>query len=283
MSEPTARIFAVRGYMKSGTNWLCNLLNLHPQISCVGEFHWERINQAFGELLQRMDYLPRSTELRNCCRTQFQELVTTAIQAANQPGALWCGDRTPGVIDWHNLPDARFFDIVRDGRDILVSRAFHLLRRPETTPLFDDDEVLQRNLQNFQRNPEYFNQEAPHELLASEQLVRLTARAWVRIVTTNQQAFRDHPDRVFCVRYEALHAETEATRRRMYEFLDVDPNLAQPLDPKTQPGFRKERPQGLLRKGAVGDWQLFFTEDVEAWFLDEAAPLMHELGYIQQD
>jgi len=31
------RAFFLRGRMRSGTNWACNLLNLHPKINCHGE------------------------------------------------------------------------------------------------------------------------------------------------------------------------------------------------------------------------------------------------------
>ena len=38
--------------MKSGTNWIGGLLNSHDDISCVGEFHWEKLVDEFERLLE---------------------------------------------------------------------------------------------------------------------------------------------------------------------------------------------------------------------------------------
>lgn len=278
MSEATVRLFAIRGYMKSGTNWLCNLLNLHPDISCVGEFHWERIIQPLEDLQTRLAHLPQGDELRRQSTSHLQELIAATITAANRSGARWRGDRTPGTIDYRYLPHASFFNIVRDGRDALVSRAFHLLRRPDTTHLFESDDALRRNLKSFQQDPNYF-QNAPEELLSSEKLVRQTAKAWAHVIKVNEQAEQERPEQVCTVRYETLHEQTERTRQAIYEFLDVDPALARPLDHRTQPGFLRERPQGLMRKGTVGDWQSYFTDEVTQWFNDEAGSVLKTLGY----
>ncbi|MFN9877370.1 MAG: hypothetical protein ACK557_02725, partial [Planctomycetota bacterium] len=35
------RFFCLRGFMKSGTNWLGSLLDNHPAVSCQGEYHWQ--------------------------------------------------------------------------------------------------------------------------------------------------------------------------------------------------------------------------------------------------
>src|SRR6059058_5661183 len=43
-------LFFVRGHPRSGTNWVGALLNLHPQINCFGEFHFEDIRNAIDTL-----------------------------------------------------------------------------------------------------------------------------------------------------------------------------------------------------------------------------------------
>lgn len=278
MAESTARLFAIRGYMKSGTNWLCNLLNLHPEISCIGEFHWERVTRPLVEMQRRLAYLPCSKQMQDCSTANMQTLIASTIRAASGTEAQWCGDRTPGVIDWCYLPQAKFFDIVRDGRDVVVSRAFHLLRRPETTAIFEDDATLRRNLHSYAGDPHFF-QNKPHELLQSQKLVRQTARSWANTVAANYRAREERPDQVFSVRYEDLHSSMESIRAKLYEFLELDPNLAKPLTKKTTPGFDQERPQDLYRKGAVGEWRTYFTDEVHEWFADEAAETMSLLGY----
>ena len=32
-------VFLLRGFVRSGTNWMGRILNLHPDINCQGEFH----------------------------------------------------------------------------------------------------------------------------------------------------------------------------------------------------------------------------------------------------
>src|SRR3954470_6966991 len=43
-------LFFVRGHPRSGTNWVGALLNLHPQVNCFGEFHFEDIRNAIDAL-----------------------------------------------------------------------------------------------------------------------------------------------------------------------------------------------------------------------------------------
>ncbi|MEC7499536.1 MAG: hypothetical protein VYE67_14540, partial [Planctomycetota bacterium] len=53
------RYFGIRGCMKSGTNWAGNLLNLHPDISCTGEYHWEGIVVPFEDNMAQRPLLKR--------------------------------------------------------------------------------------------------------------------------------------------------------------------------------------------------------------------------------
>ena len=59
------KFFVVRGFMKSGTNWLCRLLNLHPDISCAGEFHWQNIAGPFVSNLDNSNLFNQKTGLRH--------------------------------------------------------------------------------------------------------------------------------------------------------------------------------------------------------------------------
>lgn len=265
--------------MKSGTNWLCNLLNHHRQISCVGEFHWERVIEPFVKGIETMIRGGQTDDFRDEAIKHLQTFIRETIVSANRDDVIWCGDRTPGKIDPDFFPPARYFHIIRDGRDVLVSRAFHLLRRPETTTLFEQDELLAKNLEAFQQDPNYF-QSQPAKLLVSEELVRQTASVWARVVRHNQQIAATRPDvRVFELRYEKLHADTENIRSRCYEFLELDPNNASSLSRLTQPGFAKEQPDKFFRKGAVGDWTNYFSDEIAAWFDEASGGLLDELGY----
>ena len=65
----------------------------------------------------------------------------------------------------------------------------------------------------------------------------------------------------------------------MYKFLGADPEKARPLDEKTQPGFRSEKPGQFYRKGKIGDWQNYVTDDARDWFNEEAGQELIAQGY----
>ena len=51
--EQPKRFFQLRGFMRSGTNWIGNLLNLHPHICCTGEYHFDVMDGEFRRLIEK--------------------------------------------------------------------------------------------------------------------------------------------------------------------------------------------------------------------------------------
>jgi len=41
------QVVFLRAYQRSGTNWMGNLLNLHPDIVCKGEFHFKSFFDSY--------------------------------------------------------------------------------------------------------------------------------------------------------------------------------------------------------------------------------------------
>jgi hypothetical protein len=275
---PDKRFFCVRGFMKSGTNWLGSLLSSHEDISCVGEFHWQEITAKFQENLQSQP-LFRDADLRSRAQAHFEEMIKHCIVDAAEPGAALVGDRTPTTITPLPLSDASYISIIRDGRDVLVSRAFHLYNHADVHRLFQRIPEMAETHQKFQADPWYF-QKHPDQLLCHETMVRESMIWWRDHIHCDLEAKSKYPDvPIRFIRYEDLHLDTQRERHVLFEFLDVDPQRAAKIRGDLKPGFGTERPTEFLRKGAVGDWKNYFTEDTKKWFKEEAGQTLIDQGY----
>jgi len=163
--------------------------------------------------------------------------------------------------------------------------------------------VAAADAEAWRRDNGYFD-EHPRRLLALEKCVRITARLWKQVVTADlaliaqiQEAEKRLPDhdnaaamvqnghtRAVMVKYETLLDDTEGERRRLYEFLALDPAEARALaaEDLTLPGVPKERSDAFFRKGIKGDWEQYFHDDARQWFKEEAGDLLLALGYVEQ-
>lgn len=278
--------FFLRGFGRSGTNWVCRLLNLHPAVHCLGEYPFFQIRNAIRHMGEDDWGDPGRADAMEAAMAGFRDLIerSLAATARQKPTARWIGDRTPGPLD-PLLPGKPHVVIIRDGRDVLVSWTFHLIRNgrfaeyAELRPMAGE---IARSL----RDRGYYR-EHPERLLASEDWVRSQARMWARRIERDLDAAEmmaagsPATGRALVIRYEDLHADPEGERASMYRLLGLDADEALPLsaESRTTPGPEAENPHARLRKGAVGDWRTYFTEDTSAWFLHEAAGALDRAGY----
>ena len=86
--------------------------------------------------------------------------------------------------------------------------------------------------------------------------------------------------KVIQVQYESFHAAIEEQRKALYEFLEVDPALATAIPDSMMPGHKKENPNQFFRKGVVGDWKNYMTDEAREWVNIEAGAEMIRQGYI---
>jgi hypothetical protein len=277
-ATPTPELFFVVGHPRSGTNWICNLLNLHPHILCDGEFHFHEIHHAVERVTAEPWRGAAKEPARAALHDAFSDLVRRTLLsiAVRKPGARRVGDRTPRHLV-PLIPSCRHIVCVRDGRDVLVSWTFHMLKvggpwltqgpfGPEMAHLkaeFDQDSTL------FDREP--------HRLLSVEAWLRHYAREWSERITADLEMTRrmeadPHLGSAHWAVYERVHADVDAESSRMYTYLGVAPDLARaPVsEPNTQPGFTENDPRSFFRSGRVGDWRRFFTEQQLQVFEDLA-------------
>jgi len=272
------RFFSLRGFMKSGTNWLGSLLSSHEEVDCIGEYHWQEIVSKLNPLLHTQP-IYSDPEYREFTRAKFDELIKQVLVKKAHPDAVVIGERTPHSIEPVTLRGVPQICIVRDGRDVLVSRAFHLYNNPQAHRLFTRIPAMAKTFELFKKDSFYF-QKNPDQLLCHELMVRESAAWWRDHVVGDKAAIEQYPNlKMSFVRYEDLHADTAGVRARLFEFLGVDPKRCSVIEGNLSPGFKKERPSEFLRKGAVGDWKIYFTPKTTKWFKEEAGEELVNQGY----
>ncbi len=277
----TKRFFGVRGFMKSGTNWLGALLNLHPQIACLGEFHFHEIMQTVYQRVHSPYYFGDVTAKQNSIR-YFEQAIERCLLDAAPEGAELIGDRTPAPLAPVVLRGVPYLVILRDGRDVLVSRVFHLFNKPHVTKIFERSQPLRQCLERFQANEWHFR-EHPEELLANEELVRNSVQSWRKHLEADRKTAEKNQRLVVkFIRYEDLHQRLTEILPSIYEFLDVDPLQAQPPTRAELPGIPQKSPYSFMRRGEIGDWRNYFQPQTRTWFEEEAGDELSINGYLDE-
>ncbi len=130
---------------------------------------------------------------------------------AAETGATIVGDRTPHTLAPIVLPDSPHLSIIRDGRDVLVSRAFHLYNNVDVHQLLERIPEMRDDHQKFVANPWYFK-ENPEQLLRHEVMVRESVRLWRRHLDSDRNTVEKHPYlQVRFVKYEDIHRRHQAS------------------------------------------------------------------------
>lgn len=291
-------VFFVLGNQKSGTTWLMRLLDAHPEVLCRGEGRFFGGSWRQKSLKQRdalrpasslynavldAEYLrlwiERSVWSRNdSTREHLNNLTRMAIDyflkgELLKSGKQVVGDKspllTPETIREISAiyPEAKVIHIIRDGRDVAVSAAYHA--------------------RNFGRGRE---RNGPHEgsMFPEGNLEKLATEWASRVGKTVQDGPELLGENYAEVRYEDLLERPEMEVGRLLEFLGVafDEETArrcvvaasfERLSKGRQRG--DEDPSSFFRKGVAGDWKNVFTSQDGETFDEEAGELLARLGY----
>ncbi len=278
--EPSSEVFFVRGFNRSGTNWVANLLSQHPDISINGEFHLQQLDTQVNIFLKQSqwNFFLKKPESKSKFISLYHEFIKDTIRLYNKK-TLKVGDRTPSRIDQLIIPNSKYIIISRDGRDAIVSWFYHILNTK--VPDVNTHEILKRNLVNFESNPNYFENQ-PTALLNCEPYFRQRAKYWNNQIVRdkiicNKVDKRELDIKYLWITYEELHIHTDENRNSMFDFLCVDPNKSEPLDSKTSPGFANHNPKSHYRLGATNNWHKYFTPQYAKWFDEEAGEALRLL------
>ncbi len=279
------RFFFLCGCWKSGTHWVANVLNLHPLVRIKGEHHFEHVDTCLNHLTTPSWFMGHHHELREVIQSSLETVVRRALlfSSRDRPDATVVGDHTPRLLR-PVIRGAPHIHLLRDGRDVLISWAYHWLRvRNTQTFLPQFRHLAEKWVPLFAEDPDRFR-DPSIGLLGDDEWVRHTARAWADFWAHDSKAIpamREGGTPVLELRYEDLHANFERRRAEMYQFLALDPRQADPPseETKTLPGFKTERLQSHYRKGQVGDWRAYFDDRLKDLFKREAGQALVNAGY----
>lgn len=342
---PTPLIFS--GSRRSGTTWLAGMLNAHWQIECRNEgwlFNdligptgsacfsewldqervrtWASHKEAQGTWMQDSSFDQFLLTLR---RSMWFGLMHDAVkrQAWKDWNKLaYVGDKTTqhylSNIDAVHaiLPDAKFLHMLRDGRDVVVSDMFLLIRELETRKVPAPvrahalraqaefvPEINRRRTKSIEADVIGAGSElqpvparpgsmasAVEVPLLDQACMRLLTEEWCRAVAGSRRARELYGPNYHEIRYEDMIARPKDTLRGVLEWLGVestDANLERLLDL----GKFERHSGGRLpgqgdngaewRKGIVGDWRNYFGPEQRQAFKAIAGELLVELGYAQ--
>lgn len=122
----------VCGAPRSGTTYVCRILNAHPHVHISHEirlFTW--VHRSLNVITENEEVLLTHKEaFREHVRAAYPEMIR-AFYRERWPHANYWGDKNPHYTDAHNrgclslvaelFPGARFVHVIRDGRDVVSS------------------------------------------------------------------------------------------------------------------------------------------------------------------
>jgi hypothetical protein len=279
----------VVGVTRSGTTLLRMMLDAHPQVTIPPETHFipdlieaSRDEHASPEGLHELvvnnrrwgDFHLDSDELLN----RYQEIVPLnagdAIRAffdlyAEGQGKPRWGDKTPIYINRmmlieRALPEARFIHLIRDGRDAALSRAKRVLKEP--TPMH---KVAERWRNRIIRAREQGPRLGHYLELRYEDVVLDTEATLRRICEYVDLPWDD----------AMLHYHERAAERMREMHRDLPPEPGKPLRPADHRMAAHTLTSEPPDPSRLGRWKTEMSPEDRAAFEDAAGDLLAELGY----
>lgn len=292
--------FFIFGHARSGTTLLTRLARLHPEVHCNYQAHFFTRQPLLKSLVntpEAEEWLTRKSNRWN----QGRDLSPLVLRAAAdfimerdavRTGKMIVGDKSPSstihgqaVRDMHAVyPDAKLINIVRDGRDVLVSERFRNFVE-ESKFLTAED---QRIISALQVDTAPFT-DGSHSIF-TETFMRRAAQGWVKnLQETKSEARRLFGEQYFDLRYEDLLRDPFKEMSKFWKFLGVqtiDPALAQTLraEMSSNPDeeWQSKRNEGIasfLPKGQAGNWSRLFSAKDKAIFKEIAGEMLLQWEY----
>lgn len=272
------QLFFVGGPPRSGTTWLQQLLDSHPEVCCRGEglFQHQLAGPLDALVAARREGIAAKNGLFGHTggyplpgAQDADVLLGTGVLLAlsRQMEGRDCravGEKTPeNVFLFARLrrlfPAAKFIGIARDPRDVLTS-AWHMFHRAR--PGQDDRQ-------------------------AKLAMVRAALPSLDQGARTMLDLRRTDPSACMIVTYEAMRATPAPVAVALYRFLGVadDADIVARCVAETSFTAQAGRAAGdgrdgtFLRKGVVGDWRSTLSDEMSELILDQLGWMFPEFGW----
>lgn len=307
--------FFVAGSMRSGTTWLMDLLNSHPEICCGGEMHSVEV---LGDSLPTLESVARNCaglkhwylmENNSWCdpfrtnkficddiegdfiRFFFEWTLLQFVRSERGCLPRFIGDKSPVHTRFIARKLREFFGpyepfvlhLVRDPRDAAVSRWFQMRGRQrqrqfEFAQRFrgaDDEAACHQMLDN----PEAYAQ--GHEFFSYPEFLPDVFTEWVDVNGSLASDGREgFGDRYLRIRYEDMKADLTGVLAKIFTWFGVNrsPTVVQEIIERNDI-TRLAGKKKTFRKGATGEWVNYFSPQDIALFNSRVLPLSREFGY----
>lgn len=267
--------FFVAGLPRSGTTWLQQMLNAHPELLCLGESHYMndmvpglyKVLWNFTKSRSNADRTwapgvigPNPDQMLPVFRMAFASLAAANLGETDLSRLRAVGEKNPDNLYqaervWRVFPEAKLIHIIRDPRDGAVS--------------------------GFAR----FRARLPQDLTRPDYVGKY-AKDWAARISAARAVAKGRP--YLEIRYEDLHADTPGHATEIFRFIGVSDDPADVTASTEASSFERlsgGRRQGEVdaashyRRGEVGGWRDEMTPQEIAAAERAAGRMMASLGY----
>jgi len=292
--------FFILGHARSGTTLLMRLARLHPEVHCNYQAHFftrKPLLKSLVDSAEIEEWLTRKSNRWNHGR-DLSPLVLRASadfimeRDAAREGKMIVGDKSPSSVihgqvlrDMHSLyPDAKVVNIVRDGRDVLISERFRNFVEESKFLTAEDKRIIEE----LRKDQTPFTNGT--RSIFTETFIRNIASRWVKDLSeSDAEAQRLYDKQYHSLRYEDLLESPFIEMTKLWKFLAVK-NISEPLEGQIKSEmesnpdgeWQAQRNEGIasfLPKGQAGNWQRLFTEKDKSVFKDIAGEMLVKWRY----